>query len=145
MIGSNKATAALADLLRQSTLSIERQPRVIKALGRFKDAAAIKPLLESLKSTAPTVRRPRSMLWSRSSQTRRGPRRDDVTNGVRALLTDPAADVRNRAIAAAGALGDRKAIPALIALAEQPSRASRRDWPWRDCRTFVPSSLSPRP
>ena len=37
MIGSKKAVVALADLLGQKTLSVERQPRVIAALGRFKD------------------------------------------------------------------------------------------------------------
>ncbi len=56
MIGSKKAVDALTELLARRQLSLERQPRVIAALGRFKDAAAIKPLTESLKSEAPAVR-----------------------------------------------------------------------------------------
>ena len=47
MIGSKKAAVALAGLLGQKSLSIERKPRVIAALARLKDPSAIKPLLES--------------------------------------------------------------------------------------------------
>ena len=63
------------------------------------------------------------------------PRADDVAAGVRALLTDPAVEVRTPAIAAAGALDDREAIPALIARPSSPSRGSRRRWPWPRCPT----------
>ena len=51
----------------------------------------------------------------------KGPARDKVTGAVRSLLTDSAAEVCNRAIAASGSLGDRSAIPALIELAGQPA------------------------
>ena len=66
MIGSKKAVFALIDLLGQKTLSVERRPRVIKVLGRFKDVAAIKPLSESLKDRRRRCGRPRSTLWPRS-------------------------------------------------------------------------------
>ena len=39
---------------------------------------------------------------------------------VRPLAADAAIEVRNRAIAAAGSLGDREAVPALIAASETP-------------------------
>ena len=120
MIGSKKAVVALVELLGQKTLSVERQPRVIKALGRFKDAAAIKPLMEALKSPAAAVRASAIDALAAIVKDKKLPARDDVAGCVRSLLTDPAADVRNRAIAAAGAIGDRQAVPALIELANKP-------------------------
>ncbi len=67
------------------------------------------------------------------------PASDDVAGRLRGLLTDPAADVRNRAIAALGAIGDRQAVSALIELAGKPDDgASMRRQPWRKYPTFVP-------
>ena len=57
---------------------------------------------------------------------KKAPARDDVAAGVRALLTDPAADVRNRAIAAAGAIGDRQADPRPDRAGRQARRAASR-------------------
>ena len=76
------------------------------------------------------------MLWSRSSRTNKESARDDVTASVRALLTDPAADVRNRAIAATA----RHRRPAGDPRPDRagrtsPSRGSRPVWRWRRCRT----------
>ena len=120
MIGSNKAVVALVDLMGQKTLSAARQSRVIKALGRFKDTAAIKPLLEALKSPVAAVRASAVDALVAIDKDKKVPAREDVAGGVRALLTDPAPDVRNRAIAATGAIGDRQAVPALIELAGKP-------------------------
>jgi len=120
MIGSKKAVDALIDLLARKTLSVERQPRVIAALGRFKDAAAIKPLTESLRSAGPAVRATAVDALVAIVKDKNEPARQGVTGAVRALLTDPAVVVRNRAIAAAASLDDRQAIPALIAAADVP-------------------------
>jgi putative membrane-bound dehydrogenase-like protein len=120
MIGTQKAAIALADLLGQNSVNIDRQPRVIRALGRFKDVAAIKPLLESLKSQATPVRAAAIDALVAIVKRAKDRGRDDVAAGVRALLADPTSEVRNRAIAATGAIGDRQAIPALMALAEKP-------------------------
>jgi putative membrane-bound dehydrogenase-like protein len=120
MIGSKKAVVALVDLLGQKTLSATRQPRVIEALGRFKDTAAIKPLLKGLKSSAAAVRAAAVDALVAIAKDKKGPVRDDVAERVRAVLTDPAPDVRNRAIVAAGAIGDRQSVPALIELAGKP-------------------------
>jgi putative membrane-bound dehydrogenase-like protein len=118
MIGSKKAVDALTDLLRRKALRMERQPRVIAALGRFKDAAAIKPLTESLKSEAPAVRAAAIDAMVAIAKDKSEPERQAVSKAVRALLTDPAIEVRKSAIASAGALNDRQAIPALIAAAD---------------------------
>jgi putative heme-binding domain-containing protein len=119
-IGSKKAVNALTDLLARKTLSEERQPGVIAALGRFKDTAAIKPLTPSLKSAAPAVRAAAIEAMVAIVKEKSEPERQGVTAAVRALLTDPAVVVRKSAIAAAAALDDRQAIPALIAAADVP-------------------------
>ena len=119
-IGSKKAVDALTDLLRRKALRMERQPRVIAALGRFKDAAAIKPLKESLKSAGPAVRAAAIDALVAIVKDKSEPERQAVSKAVRALLTDPAIEVRTRAIAAAASLDDRQAIPALIAAADVP-------------------------
>ncbi len=55
-IGSEVAVRALIDLLDRGGLAVERQPRVIAALGRFKARSAVEPLVARLKSPAPAVR-----------------------------------------------------------------------------------------
>ena len=120
MIGSKKAAIALADLLGQKSLSVDRQPRVIKALGRFKDAVGGQAALgiaqeQDAGHTGAAIDALAAIVKDAN-----GSRRDDVAGGVRALLADPAAEVRNRAVAAAGAIGDRQAIPALITLFDKP-------------------------
>ena len=122
MIGSKKAVDGLIDLMGQKTLSAARRPRVIKALGRFKDAAAIKPLWKRSRAPAAAVRAAAVDALVAIVKDKKVPAADDVATGVRALLTDPAPEVRNRAIAAAGAIGDRQAVPALIELADKPDR-----------------------
>ena len=120
MIGSKKAVGALIDLLGQKTLAEKKRPGVIKALGRFKDTAAIQPLLTALKEPAASVRSAAVDALVAIVKDKKSPARDDVAGAVRALLADPTADVRHQAIAAIGAIGDRMAIPALIELADKP-------------------------
>jgi putative membrane-bound dehydrogenase-like protein len=113
MIGTHKTVEALAGLLSRKALNVETQLRAIAALGRLQDPGAVKPLLGSLKSRSPAVRaavvdsltsiaRVRKELWS------------EVSRAVRGLLADSTLEVRQRAIAAAGTLEDRDAIPALL-------------------------------
>ncbi len=47
--------------------------------------------------------------------------RDEVVRAFKPLREDAAVEVRNRAIAAAGVLGDREAVPSLIAASETPA------------------------
>jgi putative membrane-bound dehydrogenase-like protein len=120
MIGSSKAAIALADLLSGHSLDIEKQPRVISALGRFKDPIAINPLVQSLKSQAAAVRSSAIDALVAIVTNTKDKARDAAAEGVRALLSDPVAEVRNRAISAVGTIGDRQAIPTLIALVDRP-------------------------
>ncbi len=119
MIGSKEAAVALGAILRDQTLGIDRMPRVIAALGRFKDASSIKPLLQVLGSRVPAVRAAAIDALVAIVKDKE-PGRDEVIRAVRPLLTDPAVDVRIRSIVAAGALSDREAISVLIAASEKP-------------------------
>ena len=106
MIGSKKAAVALAALLGQKSLSVERKPRVIAALARMKEPSAIKPLVESLKTPQPAVKAAAiDALVAIVKDDERRPAHDDVMRAIRPLRQDAAAEVRNRAIAAAGAGG----------------------------------------
>jgi len=118
-IGSSKAVEALVDLLERKMLAVDKQPRVIAALARFTDTRAIKPILEALKSSAPAVRGSAIDALVEIVKSNKGSKRDDVNSSVRVLLSDPAALVQNRAIAAVAALGDRQAIPTLIELTDK--------------------------
>ena len=74
MIGSKKAVRPWSICWGRRRSSADRQPRVIAALGRFKDAAAIKPLLRGAQEPGGRrCERPRSTRWSRSSRTRSEP------------------------------------------------------------------------
>ena len=119
-IGTDKAVKALSELLTKETLSADRQPRVIAALGRSKDLAALKPLLGSLKSPLPNTRAAAVDALIAIIKGRKEPARDEVVRSVRGLLADPDVTVRRRAIAAAADLEDREAIPALLTAADQP-------------------------
>ena len=107
-------------LTRKGALTADRQPRVIAALGRFKDVAAVKPLLGSLKSPAPSVRAAAVDALVAIARAHREKARAEVTGAIRGLMTDPDVEVRHRAIAAAAALEDREAIPGLLTAAETP-------------------------
>ncbi len=125
-IGTDKAVTALSDLLSQKALSPDRQPRVIAALGRFKDPAAMKPLLDSLKNSVPAVRSAAVDALVAIVKARKEAPRGEVSRSVRGLLADPAVAVRHRAIAAAAELEDREAIPALLDRGREVRIASSR-------------------
>jgi putative membrane-bound dehydrogenase-like protein len=135
MIGTDKATKALGELLTRKSLPADRQTGVIAALGRFQDPAAAPSLLGMLKAPQPPVRAAAvdalvaivegNGSGGRRSRRRAGERerssaRADVSRGVRSLLADPDVSVRHRAMAGLAALRDREAIPALLAAAESP-------------------------
>ena len=126
MIGSKKAAVALAGLLGQKSFSAERKPQVIAALGRLKDQSAIKPLVEALKEGSPAVKSASiDALVAIVSNTRGAAKndrtRDEVVRAIAPCRSDAAVEVRNRAIAAAGSLGDREAVLSLITAAETPA------------------------
>jgi putative heme-binding domain-containing protein len=130
-IGTEKAVKALCQLLLESqSLTMQAAPRtplpaprlpgLIAALGRFQDPAAVPPLIGSLRNSAPAVRA--AAVDALAAIVGRRP--DDPVHGqvaqvVRGLIADPAVAVQQRAIAAAGALRDRAAIPGLLAAAER--------------------------
>jgi HEAT repeat protein len=100
-------------------LPAPRLERLIAALGRSQDPAAVQPLLGSLQSPWPALRAAAVDALVAILQHRRDdPVRDQVVPVVRGLLADPAVVVKHRAIAAAAGLNDRAAIPALLAEAE---------------------------
>ena len=111
-IGSHVAVQALIDLLEGGQLGVERRPRVIAALGRFKSRSAVGPLVARLKDAAPAVRAAAAEALGKI-----GPL-NDVAPTLRAALDDPAPEVRKAAVAALGALNDREAIPALLKAAD---------------------------
>ena len=140
MIGSKKAVVALADCWARRSLSDERQPRVIAALGRFKDPRRSSRCWRRSRRRRRPSGRPRSMRWSRSSRTRKPTSRDEVVRALAPLcVTDPAIDVRQPRDRRGRALGDREAIPALDrGGGDARRRDSRRRWPWRPCPISAP-------
>ncbi len=120
MIGSKKAAVALAGLLGQKTFSADRKPRVIAALARLKDPSAIKPLLEVLKTPSPAVKAASIDALVEIVKDKHDRSRDDVIRALEPCRSDAAVEVRNRAISAAGVLGDREAVVSLIAASETP-------------------------
>jgi putative membrane-bound dehydrogenase-like protein len=119
-IGSKTATGALVDLMGQKKLDEKWRARIIAVLARFKDPAAVTPLLGALESTTPAVRSATVDALVSIVKDGKDSQKREVSRALRPLLTDAATDVRNRAIAAAGELGDRAAIPALLAAVEAP-------------------------
>jgi putative membrane-bound dehydrogenase-like protein len=123
MIGSKKAAVALAGLLGQKAMSAGRKPRVIAALARLKDPSAIKPLLEALKTPLPAVKSASIDALVAIVKDKQDRSRDEVMRALAPCRSDAAVEVRNHAIAAAGSLGDREAVPSLITASE--TQASR--------------------
>jgi putative membrane-bound dehydrogenase-like protein len=112
-IGTDTAGAALVELLDKGLLARERQPRVIAALGRFKFAPAVGPLLERLASPAPDVRAAASEALGAIGKT------EGISPRLVPLLDDPETKVRKAAITALGALKYREAVPALVIAANR--------------------------
>ena len=133
-IGTSKAVAALSVLLEKGSLPADRQPRVIAALGRSGDRSAIAPLLQVLRGRVIPARaaaidalvailntKPdgkKKQKTDSSAKPEKDPQSSAIAADIRPMLKDPAFEVRLRAIAAAAALGDRDAIPALVQAAD---------------------------
>jgi putative membrane-bound dehydrogenase-like protein len=113
-IGSDLATKALIELLEHGELPVERQPRVIASLGRFKAKSAVAPLIKALKSRDAKVRAAAADALGAIGEL------EAAGAPIRGLLDDPVLDVRKSAIAALGTVADREAIPALLSAAERP-------------------------
>lgn len=113
-IGSDAALHALLALLDENTLGVDRQPRVVAALGRFKGKRATSALLKVLSSPSPAVRAAAAEALGRvSSAETAGP-------ALRGLLADRFLDVRKAAVTALGGVRDRAAVPALVEAANTP-------------------------
>ncbi len=107
-IGSDEALQGLLALLSAGELGSEKQPRVIAALGRFKNAGATEALLKALTSSNAAVRSAAAESLGTASTAK------TAGASLRALLNDPTVDVRKAAIHAIGLLKDRASVPALI-------------------------------
>ena len=111
-IGSEAANAELVRLLESGGLPIDRQTRVISALGRAQFKPAIPTLLAGLDNPDPAVRSTATEALGAIGVV------DEVAPRVRALLVDEDLEVRKSAIAAVAALGDREAVAPLLKLAD---------------------------
>ncbi|MDR3636422.1 MAG: HEAT repeat domain-containing protein, partial [Isosphaeraceae bacterium] len=111
VIGSDVAVAGLLEALGEG-LPVERQPRVIGALGRFKAKAAVPAVVRLLASPTPAVRTASAEALGKIGELK------GVDQPLRALLDDRVLDVRKKAIEALGALKDREAVPALVKAAQ---------------------------
>ncbi|MDB5352160.1 MAG: putative rane-bound dehydrogenase [Planctomycetota bacterium] len=113
LIGTDVAAAALVDLLKSDGLTVDRQPRVLAALGKFKVMSSLEAVVAKLDSPNSGVRV--AAAESAAKFNRIGP----VSPKLRPLVTDANVEVRKAAIAALGILQDRVAIPALLIAAEK--------------------------
>ena len=122
MIGSKKASVALAALLGQKSLPADRKARVIAALGRLKDPSSVKPLLGALNSpsNSPSVQTAAIDALVAIVKEEKHAAKEAVVRAIRPFTAATPVDVRNRAIAAAGELRDRDSLPFLIAASETP-------------------------
>jgi len=111
-IGSDLAATTFAELLAGPDVPADRQPRLIRALGKLKAASATPLLVAKLADPAAPVRAAAAEALGRIGKVEGGGRQ------VRALLDDPDTAVRKAAIAALADLRDREAIPALMKAAE---------------------------
>lgn len=130
-IGTDQAIQGLLAALEEG-LSVERQPRVIAALGRFKAKSAAPTLVRLLGNEMPAIRAASADALGKIGELK------GVGEPLRALVEDKVLDVRKKAISALGHLKDRESIPALVkaaqaadtrfeasmALAEQPDVAA---------------------
>jgi putative membrane-bound dehydrogenase-like protein len=113
-IGSSQAIQVLLELLQSKGLDDGRRERVVVTLGKFKDPAAIAPLLKQIRTPHAKLRGAIIDTLAAIGAAVKGEARQTLSKAFRAALTDASADVRNRAIAAIGSVEDRAAIPELI-------------------------------
>lgn len=107
-IGSASALKALLSLLEENTLGLDRQPRVIAALGRFHSREANAALLKVLASPSEAARASAAEALGKGSNAK------TAGSALRGLLTDKAPSVRKASASALGALKDRASVPALV-------------------------------
>ena len=110
-IGSEVALKGLLDLLESGSLAVDRQARVVSALGRFKGESAAGALLRSLKNASPAVRGAAAEALGKVGT------KETAAPSIRPLLADASVDVQKSAITALGALKDTDAVDALITAA----------------------------
>ncbi len=67
LIATDEALKALLSLLQENTLGVEREPRIVEALGRFKSKEAVTALLKVLASPSPSVRKAAAEALGKSS------------------------------------------------------------------------------
>jgi putative membrane-bound dehydrogenase-like protein len=118
-IGSKKAATTLGAIVNVEPLLLDRT-RVIAALGRLKDVSSIKPLVNVLGRREPATRAAAIDALVGIVKDKHEASRDEVVRALRPLCTDPALEVRNRSLSAAGTLADREAIPVLISASDKP-------------------------
>ena len=111
-IGSDVAAKTLGEVLAGADVPADRQPRLIRALGKLKAADAAPLLASKLTSPAVPVRIAAAEALGNLGKV------EGVAPKLRALLDDPDTAVRKAAIAALADLKDREAIPALLKCAE---------------------------
>ncbi len=116
-IGSDAAAVAVMAILTAPTTTVASQPRLIAALGKFRDPAAIPALAERLAHADPAIRRASAEALAAIGLPR------DLAGPLSARLDDPDLDARKAAIAALGLLKIREAVPALVVAAQaEPTR-----------------------
>ncbi len=113
-IGTEAGAEALVALLAQDSLPVDRQPRILAALGKFGVKSALPGVAAKLSSADARVRaaalRASAGLGSAA----------EVGPKLRPLLADADPDVRMAAIEAAGLLKDRESFGELLRLADDP-------------------------
>ena len=106
-----KATPKLVEILSKHSDSLMRKRAAI-ALGRIRDKAAAKPLVDSLAYKDPTV-----VLSVIDALAILGDKK--VSQNIAPLLKNTDPSVRMHAAKALGALGDKKSVPYLQKLSEK--------------------------
>ncbi len=120
-IGTEVAAQALTELLKQQDLPVDRQPRVLAALGKLNADEAVPVILDRLSSPAAPVRAASAEALGQIGRT------EDVAPKIRPLLEDPEVSVRKSAITALVNLKDRESLPELLKAADQVETALRGD------------------
>lgn len=112
-IGTDAGAAALVDVLKGGGLPVDREPRVLRTLGKFHVGSTLAAIGDKLSSPEPKVRAAAAEAVGKF----RGI--GEVAAKLRPLANDASLDVRKAAIGSLGAVNDRDSIPALLLLAEK--------------------------
>ena len=110
-IGTDAGAEALLDLLKSADLPVDRQPRVLSALGKFHVGSTLGAIGDKLASPDAKVRAAAAEAIGKF----RGI--GDVAAKLRPLANDASVEVRKAAIVSLGAVKDQDAIPVLLTLA----------------------------